>query len=394
MNRVPEINIPASKSISNRLLILAAQFPGSIQIKNLSTARDTVLLKNALESDEHIRDVKDAGTAFRFLTAFLPFHTPNPVTLTGSERMKQRPVGALVEALRHLGAKIEYLEKEGFPPLRIFPSSFISSSVEIRSDVSSQFISALMLVGMKNPGGLTIHLKKSPVSVSYIQMTASMMHDLDIDVQISKDKIYVPYTSRIEKKVMEVEPDWSAASYFFSYTSVTGKPVLLLNFKPHSVQGDRHVVEIYKKLGVENTFTESGLFLKQKNIDSTDFFEADFLLNPDLAQTVAVTCLARKKPCRLTGLKTLRVKETDRIQALKNELKKFGAKVEATDDSLEILPPKNLVFPNEGIVTYKDHRMTMSFAVMQKIFPELVIHDKNNVVKSFPGFWKEWNKLG
>jgi 3-phosphoshikimate 1-carboxyvinyltransferase len=393
-DNIPVIRIPGSKSISNRLLILQALYPG-IRIENLSTARDTQLLRKALTSQDNIIDVMDAGTAMRFATAFFAATTKRRIVLTGTGRMKNRPVKPLVNALLSIGASIRYLEKEGYPPLEIVPAGITGNRVNIEADVSSQFISALMLIAPALPGGLGIAFdKRDSVSQPYWRMTLELLKRAGAEVDETGNEIYIYPPDKALDKHFTVESDWSSASYFYSAVAVTGKTLCLERLYADSLQGDAVSVRLFEKLGVHTEFqTDGRVLISKKMTDLPASFEADCTDCPDLAQTLAVTCFALKIPCKLTGLQTLRIKETDRIDALRNELRKLGATVQTGGDWLHIIPPAEFPAFDGEIETYADHRMSMSFAVLSLLFPEMKIKDKQNVVKSYPGFWDDWDKI-
>ncbi len=388
-----EISLPASKSISNRLLILQSLFP-EIQIENLSSARDTQLLKSALENTDNTINVRDAGTAMRFALGYWALKTKRPVLLTGTDRMLQRPVGPLVDALNQLGAKIEYTSRKGFPPIMVFPSVFIRNSVKVEAGISSQFISSLILIAPALPKGLFLEFEtEKSISKPYWKMSLELVKELGVDYRIKNEGIQIYPVKKVVKTRFTVENDWSSASYFYAATALYGKKIRLKNLNQNSLQGDQILHQIYKQFGVETVFINDTVILHKKEIKYPDFIEMDCTNFPDLAQTLAVTCYGLKIPCRLTGLKTLRIKETDRIEALATELKKLHAVVHAGKDYLEITPPSRFPDFKGEINTYKDHRMSMSFATLLPLFPRMNIRDKENVRKSFPGFWKEWRKL-
>ncbi len=390
----PHIRIPGSKSISNRLLVLQAFYP-VLKIRNLSTARDTALLQQALKDDGETIDVMDAGTAMRFATAYYAAHTSKPVLITGTERMQRRPIGPLVEALRSLGAKIEYGGEEGYPPMRIFPAKLRGGEVSINPGVSSQFITALMLIAPSLPEGLCIRFDKNEsVSVPYWQMTAELLRQLGATVEDVADGICIEALDKPEKTDFTVESDWSSASYFYAGTALTGKPVRLSAFQKPSLQGDSITEKHFEDFGVKTVWDGDSILLQKIRESEKDNRQIDCTAFPDLAQTLAVTCFGLQIPCKLTGLKTLRIKETDRIAALENELSKLGATVRSGADWLEIIPPSAFpVAQPVRIHTYNDHRMSMAFASLQPLFPHMEILDKENVRKSYPDFWAVWEDL-
>ncbi len=393
MKKPPLITLPASKSIGNRLLVLGKLFPG-IRFDPLPTARDTILLRNAINSTGTHIDVRDAGTAMRFALAYYGLFAFRPVILDGTPRMRRRPVGPLVDALRSLGAKIEYLERPGFPPLHIKPSEAAKQGGEVKLDagVSSQFITALMLVAPATRQGIRIQLQGMPVSRPYIRMTTLLLQQADIPVRQTGDSIEVLPPVRPPAKNFRVESDWSAAAFYYARTALTGRPVRLAYFPQPPVQGDAVAEKLFAQLGVETRRKGNELHLQHTEKPLPPRMEIDCRDFPDLAQPLAVTCFGLRIPCKLTGLQTLRIKETDRIQALETELGKLGSSTHAGKNWLEIIPPD--VFPafNGRIRTYNDHRMSMSFAVLQNIFPDMQIEDPENVAKSYPGFWEDWEK--
>jgi 3-phosphoshikimate 1-carboxyvinyltransferase len=391
-NLKASLNLPGSKSISNRLLILRAFFP-QLQIENLSDSDDTRVLQKALKSNENTIDVGHAGTAMRFLTAYFSVQKGRETILTGSPRMKERPIGILVEALRNLGADISYLEKEGFPPLKITGKKPASAKTSLEANVSSQYVSALMLIALAFPDGLEIELKNQPTSYPYIQMTQSVLEEIGIKCIFEKHKITIQNKVSLPEKPIFVEPDWSSASYFFSLVALSDSAeIILKNLKKNSIQGDSVLPEIYGALGVETSFSENGILLKKTKKPLPTSVDLNLSDNPDLAQTIAVSCLGLGIKCKLSGLHTLKIKETDRLLAMKTELEKFGAKVFLTGDSLEMEPPSKLQ-KNIKVKTYDDHRMAMAFAPLAIKTP-IVIENPEVVSKSYPGFWEDFKKMG
>ena len=393
MKKIPLITLPASKSIGNRLLVLSKLFPG-IGIDRLPTARDTALLQKALDTTAPHIDIRDAGTAMRFALAYYGLSATQPLTLDGTPRMRRRPVGPLVDALRALGAQIEYLDRTGFPPVRITPSPKAKQGGEVKLDagISSQFITALMLVAPATDRGIRILLQGKPVSRPYIRMTALLLQQAGIPVRQTGDTVEVRPPAHPPEKTFTLESDWSAAAFFYARTAVTGRPVRLARFFRPSVQGDAIAEKLFENFGVCTRCEGDILHLErtgkplpaQMDIDCRDF--------PDLAQPLAVTCFGLRIPCQLTGLQTLRIKETDRIAALENELGKLGARTRSGSDWLEIMAPEAFPDFRGRIHTYNDHRMSMSFAVLQTLFPSMQIDDPGNVAKSYPGFWEDWGK--
>lgn len=386
------VRVTGSKSESNRLLILQALFP-EIRIANLSNSDDTRVLQAALASKEDTIDIHHAGTAMRFLTAFFAVNEGREVVLTGSERMQERPIKILVEALRELGADIQYLKNEGFPPLKITGKKLQKSKVSIEANVSSQYISALMLIAPSLPQGLQINLVGKVTSVPYIEMTLRFLKDCGISGSFENDKILIPPAGSIPQKEIIVESDWSSVSYFYSLVALSEDAHISLNsYKENSYQGDQAVVGIYKQLGVETNYDNGTIHLKKCDFKKPGTLTLDLSNSPDLAQTIAVTCLGLGIKCDLTGLHTLRIKETDRLLALKNEMEKLGGKVEITTDSLFLHPAENLT-SGIKIATYKDHRMALAFAPLALKVP-LEIGEAEVVSKSFPGFWEVLKNLG
>lgn len=391
------IEICGSKSISNRLLILHALFR-NIKINNLSDAQDTQLLQKALETDSEIIDIHHAGTAMRFLTSYYAIQPEKEVILTGSERMKHRPIKFLVDALRDLGAEIEYLENEGFPPLKIKGKQIVKSNVKIPADISSQFITSLMLVGAKLPNGLNIELEGKITSRPYIEMTIKILKNIGIDCHFSGNKISIKNQSFDNTKSnifhYVVESDWSSASYFYSLAAIARENISLKSFNNHSYQGDSALKEIYWDCFGVNTITdiqEHTISLFPEPFRYPELIKLDMNDCPDIAQTVCVTATALKIPFEITGLATLKVKETDRLLALKNELKKIGCETEITDHSIKSV---EFTQPDEHLVikTYSDHRMAMSFAPFA-LLQDLEIEDENVVEKSYPKFWEDFDSI-
>lgn len=395
------IEISGSKSISNRLLILHQLF-NNIEIKNLSNSQDTQLLEKALNSNSEIIDIHHAGTAMRFLASYFSIQEGKTVVLTGSERMKQRPIKFLVDALRELGAEISYLEKEGFPPLKITGKKLEKNTVTISANISSQFISSLMLIGAKLENGLEIILEGKVTSKPYLEMTLKILRTVGIANHWEGNTIKIePIDSNnhAEKHLQNipfiVESDWSSASYFYSLAAISRETVNLKSFKPYSLQGDSALREIYWDFFGVNTISE-GAEAKISLLPEHYFnFPEKIVLNmndcPDIAQTLCVTATALKIPFEITGLETLKVKETDRLLALKNELFKIGCISEITDDSIVSV---KYFEPNENIsiATYNDHRMAMSFAPYCLV-KEINIENEDVVEKSYPDFWTDLKKI-
>jgi 3-phosphoshikimate 1-carboxyvinyltransferase len=389
-----KINISGSKSESNRMLILQAQFP-NISIENLSESDDTKVLLEGLKTTNGTVDVHHAGTAMRFLTAYFAAKEDTEIILTGSQRMQERPIGILVNALKSLGADIEYLKNEGFPPLKIKGKSLQKSEVKIKANISSQYISALMLVAPMFPNGLRIYLEGKTTSMPYIEMTLSLLKSIGIKGGFSKNEILISSEKNVETKTLVVESDWSSASYFYSLLALSENAEMTLgSYSNKSLQGDSALALIYDSLGVKTVFnTSEGIIsLSKKKTELPDSLLLDLSNTPDLAQTIAVTCFGLGISCKLTGLHTLKIKETDRLLALKNELEKMGATIQVDDDSLN-LEKATKINSNKSIETYQDHRMAMAFAPLS-LKTKLAINDAEVVSKSYPNFWKDLQKVG
>lgn len=389
------IEVTGSKSESNRLLILQALFP-QIEIGNLSNSDDTQLLQQALKNrDSELIDIHHAGTAMRFLTAYFSAQQGRKVVLTGSERMKQRPVSLLVDALRDLGAKIEYKGEEGYPPLQIIGTILRSGEIEIAAGTSSQYISALLLIAPSLSDGLTIRMQGMITSRPYIDMTCQLLKQLGCTVIFSENCISVePLDIPVESR-FTVESDWSSASYFYSLVALSeGLSVTLKNYKKESLQGDSNLVHIYEKLGVETRFNSanSSITLSKKDISLPKQLELDLAKTPDIAQTIAVSCFGLGIGCKLSGLHTLKIKETDRLVALQTEMQKLGATVQITDNLLQ-LSPSEAINSGISIKTYNDHRMAMAFAPLA-LKEKILIEEPEVVSKSFPSFWEAMTAVG
>jgi 3-phosphoshikimate 1-carboxyvinyltransferase len=429
-----EIVITGSKSETNRLLLLQALFP-EIRLKNTSNSDDSEVMTKALrdfadaasKSQEPNRsssrnleelgaeiDVHHAGTAMRFLTAYFAIQPNSTLVLTGSSRMKQRPIHVLVEALNAAGAQISYEEKAGFPPIRIKGTELQKSEISIEANTSSQFISALLLIAPKLKNGLKLHLEGKVTSLPYIKMTLALLKEIGVETFFEKNTITVkPVINKLQPATLTIESDWSSASYFYSIAALSevGTQITLSSYKENSLQGDAVLSEIYKDFGVETVFNENETITISKvdfngtnQVDSnnnrpltTDNLELRYDLNnsPDIAQTIAVTCFGLGLGCNLSGLHTLKIKETDRLEALKVELLKLGAQIAVTDHSLHLKPaPVGFsISKNVSIATYQDHRMAMAFAPLA-LKNGLVIADAEVVSKSYPDFWEDVSKCG
>jgi len=389
---IGSVIITGSKSESNRLLILQQLF-ANLSLKNVSNSEDTLVLKKGLNSNELKIDIGHAGTAMRFLTAYVASLPTKKIVLTGSERMQQRPIKVLVDALISLGADIDYLHKEGYPPLKINGRKLTNKYVKINGNVSSQYITALLLIAPSLENGLTIELIDEITSVPYIKMTLQLLSQIGVMNSWNKNLIRVSPKKEIKTQTIIVESDWSSASYYYSLIALSKDGKLMLShFKKDSLQGDAVLVAIYKKLGVSTNFKNDGIqLIRNSKLDLPNSIELDLKNSPDLAQTIAVTCFGLGIKCTLTGLHTLKIKETDRLVALKNELEKLGAQIEITNDSLT-LNGGATIKPYVSINTYKDHRMAMSFAPLALKVP-ITIEDEKVVSKSYPDFWSDLEKV-
>ncbi len=398
-----EVFLPSSKSISNRLLIIAALYPEqTLQTHNLSTANDTKIMQKALvqlatyqHNTTYTLDIEDAGTAFRFLTSYAAIQAKQNLLLTGTPRMQQRPIGDLVNALQQLGADISYVDKPSYPPLLIKGKVLQSGKVNIKASVSSQFISALMLIAPRLPQGLQIYLEGAKVSTPYIQMTAKLMQYFGMEVKINDKQIHIPpYHSAFTQDSINVESDWSAASYWYQMAALADEADIFLHgLQADSLQGDAVIAKWFEPLGVESTFNAQGVRLRRVKQNLPTHFTADFTHQPDMAQTLACTLSGLQCPATLTGLGNLRHKETDRLAALVNELNKLNIKAKADTNSLYI-NPQPLSTPNSPIQTYNDHRMAMAFAPLAIPMGSIAISQPECVQKSYPHFWTDLQKSG
>ena len=385
-----DISLPSSKSESNRVLIINALCDTPCQLTNLSEARDTQTMLKLLASTEHTLDVLDAGTTMRFLTAWCSVSNRKAI-LTGTERMCERPIGILVDALRTLGADIRYLRNEGFPPIEIGEFKPKTNLLTIRGDISSQYISALLMVAPKLPNDLQLSLEGKVASVPYIKMTLQLMEKFGVKAHWQGNSISVA-PQQYKANQYAVESDWSASSYWFSMVALAHEgEIKLLGLKTDSLQGDKAIVEIMEKLGVSTIFETDGIRLRKTKTEKE--FNYDFSNCPDLAQTIAVIGAAKGVKMKLTGLESLKIKETDRILALKNELKKFGIQAQDHHDSELHIPASTIQAPKQMVNTYKDHRMAMAFAPLALLFP-VTIERAEVVSKSYPTFWADLQKAG
>lgn len=392
LNHPSEITITGSKSETNRLLLLQALFP-QIEINNLSDSDDSQVMQEALKTKSEVIDIHHAGTAMRFLTAYFAIQEHGEVILTGSSRMKQRPIEVLVNALNSLGANISYLETKGCPPLKIQGSNLTKDKVTLNANVSSQYISALLLIAPKLKNGLELTLEGEITSIPYINMTLALLEEIGVDVSFKNNIIKVNHKSTINNHKLIIESDWSSASYWYSIVALSdiGTKITLSSYKKNSLQADAVLVDIYKNFGVETYFERNAIILtktENKGLQHTYNLKD----SPDIAQTIAVTCFGLGLGCHLTGLHTLKIKETDRLEALKNELTKLGAKVSVTNESLT-LESSETIKDNISIKTYQDHRMAMAFAPLA-LKRNLIIEDAMVVSKSYPSFWEDLKLVG
>lgn len=383
--------LPASKSINNRALIIKALAEGPSELYNLSDANDTQLMLRLVKADDKVIDVEDAGTTMRFLTAFFAVSGKNKV-LTGTSRMKERPIGILVDALRKIGAEIEYLEKDGYPPIETKGfASQKTSSIRIRGDISSQFISALMMVAPVLPSGLTLEFEGKVGSRPYIEMTAAIMKHFGASAELLQDRVIIT-PQKYKGTSFTVESDWSGASYWFAFAALADlAEIFLPKLSLQSLQGDSVIVKIMDQLGVKAAMENDLLKLTKK--ESQKEITWDFTHCPDLAQTVAVVCAAKGIRGNFTGLESLRIKETDRIAALQNELKKIGGDLIEIDKAHWTLEPSAKLPSTASFATYKDHRMAMAFAPLATLM-DVEIENPDVVRKSYPNYWNDLKSFG
>ncbi|WP_425359952.1 3-phosphoshikimate 1-carboxyvinyltransferase [Candidatus Karelsulcia muelleri] len=389
------VQITGSKSESNRFLILKALYPDIIELENISNSDDTFILKKALFSKKKLINIKHSGTAMRFLTAFFSIKENREVILTGSYRMQERPISILVETLKKLGVKIFYEKKNGYPPLRIMGNKLLGGEINIDATISSQYISALMLIASKFENGLKIYLSNKITSISYINMTLKVLKKLGINVLWNKNIIYIK-NKKFKKKIKRIiESDWSSASYYYSLVALSKKADLNLKFfNKKNIQGDSIISNIYKDFfNVKTFFNKNEINLKKLIDIDLNSIDIDLNSTPDIAQTIVVTCTGLKIKCVLRGLETLKIKETDRLNALKNELSKLGVKSIITNSSIELVNFNEIKKNEIYIYTYDDHRMAMSFSTLGIRYP-ISILNYNVVSKSYPNFWIDLKSLG
>ncbi len=394
------IKITGSKSESNRLLLLQALYP-EIIIKNISNSDDAGVMQKGRSISTGEVDIHHAGTAMRFLTAYFAAQEGKEVLLTGSSRMQERPIKVLVEALQDLGAQITYHGKHGYPPLHITGKKLSKHRVRLPANVSSQYISALLLIAPSLENGLELELVGQITSVPYIKMTLELLKQLGIDTSFQGNIIKVLPKEKIAPVTLVVESDWSSVSYFYSILALAevGSKIVVSSYKKESLQGDSVLAAIYTQFGVVTHFEGHQLVLEKTNVserpefpnDRNAYLEFHLANAPDIAQTIAVTCFGLGLGCHLTGLHTLKIKETDRLEALKTELTKLGAVIKVTDEDLTLEPMTTI---NKGIQieTYNDHRMAMAFAPLA-LKTTLIINDAGVVSKSYPDFWEDLGTL-
>lgn len=398
-----EISITGSKSETNRLLLLQALYPNLV-LENTSNSDDSEVMIKVLKdfqlptSNTQLFDIHHAGTAMRFLTAYFAIQEGNEVVLTGSSRMKERPIQILVNALNQLGAEISYVENEGFPPIKIKGKKITKNKVSLPANVSSQYISALLLIAPKLENGLELTLEGEITSVPYIKMTLALLNEIGVETSFENNVIKVSPKPNSKNPIpLIIESDWSSASYWYSIVALSeiGTEIKLSSYKENSLQGDAVLVEIYKAFGVETTFKNKSILLKKIKTHNQKPLTQNLKNSPDIAQTIAATCFGLRIACHLTGLHTLKIKETDRLEALKTELSKLGAQISVTNESLT-LEKRMFALEDryvERILTYQDHRMAMAFAPLALKVP-IIIENAEVVSKSYPTFWDDLKQVG
>ena len=386
------ITITGSKSESNRSLLLAALYP-TISIENLSNSDDAEVMEKGLKIAKGTVNIHHAGTAMRFLTSYFASQEEKEVVLTGSKRMTERPIKVLVDALKSLGADISYVQDEGYPPIKIKGKRITKDKVSLPANVSSQYISSLLLIASSLENGLELDLVGKITSVPYIKMTLGLLEEIGVESTFEGNRIKVYPKKKVEPKTLVVESDWSSASYFYSICALSepGTEITLSAYKKESLQGDSVLSELYKSFGVETTFGKNKVTLRKTDRTLSNENEFDLANAPDIAQTIAVTCFGLGVGCHLTGLHTLKIKETDRLEALDTELTKLGAQISVTGKALTLKASKHIV-PDVAIDTYNDHRMAMAFAPLA-MRTTLFVNDAEVVSKSYPDFWNDLKSL-
>lgn len=389
------VRLPLSKSISNRALIINALTPGAAPLSDTARCDDTDAMTAALTAPDGTIDIGAAGTAMRFLTAYFAASPGRQVTLDGSERMRQRPIGQLVDALREAGADISYTGREGFPPLAIKGKRLKGGDIRIDGAISSQYISALLMVAPTMTDGLSLKISGELPSMPYIKMTLEMMEQRGVEAVVGPDSIDIaPGRYRLPAD-NAIEEDWSAASYWYEITALSAGSVALPGLSPQSLQGDARCMEIFERLGVLTERDDCGGLALTPSPDTHSRLEIDLSEQPDLAQTLAVTAAMLGVPFRLSGLSSLKIKETDRLEALRKELDKLGISVEIErDEVLSWEGRRHPIFEMPRIDTYQDHRMAMAFAPVAIFCPEIIINDIEVVSKSYPSYWDDLRAAG
>nr|WP_297785186.1 3-phosphoshikimate 1-carboxyvinyltransferase [uncultured Allomuricauda sp.] len=387
------IAITGSKSETNRSLLLQALF-SNIKIENLSNSDDGAVMQKGLAKSTGEVDIHHAGTAMRFLTAYFASQEGKEVVLTGSQRMQERPIKILVEALQSLGADIQYEKEAGYPPLKIVGKKLEKSHVSLPANISSQYISALLLIAPSLENGLELELIGKITSVPYIKMTLALLDQIGVQTSFEGNTIKVSSKENVEDVTLVVESDWSSASYFYSIAAMcdVGTEIQLSSYKQNSLQGDSVLADIYKDFGVQTKFVNNTILLQKISDVSSDHLEYDLSNAPDIAQTIAVSCLGLGIGCHLTGLHTLPIKETDRLAALQTELGKFGATVDIDSESLTLKAQSQLA-SGVAVDTYNDHRMAMAFGPLA-LKANFMVNDAEVVSKSYPDFWNDLRALG
>ena len=387
------IAVTGSKSETNRSLLLQALFP-NVTIKNLSNSDDGQVMQKGLATSHGVVDIHHAGTAMRFLTAYFASQEGKEVVLTGSDRMQERPIKVLVDALRELGAQISYEKNEGYPPIKITGKTLTKSRVSLPANISSQYISALLLIAPSLANGLELELVGKITSVPYIKMTLGLLEQIGVETKFEGNYIQIAPKEKVEDTTLVVESDWSSASYFYSIAALSevGTKIQLSAYKENSLQGDSVLAQIYQDFGVKTIYAGTQITLekvRECNLETVDY---DLANAPDIAQTISVTCFGLGMGCHLTGLHTLPIKETDRLGAMKTELEKVGAKVAIDHESLNLEPSKNII-SDVAIDTYHDHRMAMAFGPLG-MKTTLMVNEAEVVSKSYPDYWKDLETLG
>ncbi|MEB0248607.1 MULTISPECIES: 3-phosphoshikimate 1-carboxyvinyltransferase [unclassified Mucilaginibacter] len=408
------VQLTGSKSECNRALIIGALSEGKVKVENMSDAADAVTLAGILKESEgsgaesdkglyehphlathipHLINIGPAGTAMRFLTAYLPLQGEE-ITLTGSERMQQRPIGILVDAMRKLGAEIDYVNNEGYPPIKIHRGfQQKTDRISIKGDISSQYITALLLIASSLPQGLSLEIEGELTSRPYVEMTLAMLKQAGIQHSWTDHVISIENQPFAETALL-VEPDWSAASYWYAIAALSDEAELFLpGLTSYSLQGDSVITELMANFGITSVFKDGGVYLTK---EPKPIFRKIFDLKecPDLAQTVIVVCAALGHDASFTGLETLKIKETDRILALQTELAKIGVKLTEKGQVYKLDTSEKQIPQRMFVNTYDDHRMAMAFAPLAILIPELEIEDADVVEKSYPAFWKDLVKAG